>query len=141
MLSAPRWFPIVSTGPDDQGASAGSGTAATWLRRLLVALLCFAFFLQDFFASLRKNPTNDEPNHIASGASCIGTGSIVANPQHPPRVNRKTAVDTQRCRQVSDLSGLSTAAQFTQRVTTAVLQTLAAEGEACRAESQTPFLG
>ena len=35
-------------------------------------------------------------------------------------MNRKTAVDSRRCRQVRDLSGFSTAAQFTKWVTTAI---------------------
>jgi hypothetical protein len=37
-----------------------------------------------------------------------------------PPINLKTAVDSQRCRQDRDLYGFSTAAQFTQWVTTAI---------------------
>lgn len=51
---------------------------------LAIGSLCLAFFLQGVFASRLKSPTNDEPNHIMSGASYIATKSIVANPQHPP---------------------------------------------------------
>jgi hypothetical protein len=47
----------------------------------------------------------------------------------PPFLIRKTAVDPQHGRQVRDLSGVSTAAQFTHWVTTGLLQTLATEGE------------
>jgi len=52
----------------------------------VVGALCLAFLLQGLLSSRLKGPTNDEPNHIMSGASYIATGSIVANPQHPPFV-------------------------------------------------------
>jgi len=51
---------------------------------VLAVILCGAFFLQGFFASRHKSPTNDEPVHIVSGAAYISTRTIVANPQHPP---------------------------------------------------------
>ena len=57
-----------------------------WRPGPLVATLCLAFFLQGLFAGRQKSPTSDEPTHIVSGASYIATGSVVANPQHPPLV-------------------------------------------------------
>jgi hypothetical protein len=49
-----------------------------------VATLCLAFFLQGFFASRVKSPSNDESLHIMAGASYVSTGEIFINRQHPP---------------------------------------------------------
>jgi hypothetical protein len=46
--------------------------------------LALAFLLQSFFASRIKSPTYDEPAHIGAGLSYVETGTIKANPQHPP---------------------------------------------------------
>jgi hypothetical protein len=54
---------------------------------------------------------------------------------------RKTAVDPQRDRQVRDLPGVLTAAQFTQWVTTAIAANLWLKKETILAASQLPFLG
>jgi hypothetical protein len=55
-----------------------------WLNRFAVAAICLAFFLQGFFSSGMKSPSNDESLHIMAGASYIATRDIVVNPQHPP---------------------------------------------------------
>jgi hypothetical protein len=55
-----------------------------WLGPFGVAALCLAFFLQGYFSSLVKSPSNDESLHIMAGASYIATRDIVVNPQHPP---------------------------------------------------------
>jgi hypothetical protein len=55
-----------------------------WLSRFGVAALCLAFFLQGFFASRAKSPSNDESLHIMAGATYIATREIIVNPQHPP---------------------------------------------------------
>jgi hypothetical protein len=51
---------------------------------IAAAVLIAAFFFQSLTSSAIKSPTFDEPAHIAAGLSYLQTGSIVANPQHPP---------------------------------------------------------
>lgn len=53
----------------------------SWIAACALALV---FLLQSFFASLGKSPTYDEPAHIGAGLSYLETGTIKANPQHPP---------------------------------------------------------
>ena len=76
----------------EKGDSADSTRIGNWRPGPLVAAFCLAFFLQALFASRLKSPTNDEPNHIVSGASYISTRSIIANPQHPPLVKELAGV-------------------------------------------------
>jgi hypothetical protein len=58
--------------------------ARRWLAEAGAAALCSVFFLQGFFSSQVKGPSNDESLHIMAGASYIATRDIVINPQHPP---------------------------------------------------------
>jgi len=51
---------------------------------LAAGALMAVFFTQSLCSSLVKSPTWDEPGDLAAGLSYWQTGSIGANPQHPP---------------------------------------------------------
>jgi hypothetical protein len=61
------------------------------MRRIAVAALLTAFFLQAFVASLLKSPTFDESAHLGAGVSYLSKRNFQDNLQHPPLMKELSA--------------------------------------------------